>query len=75
MLQLVRSCVQKEHLKLPSLFIKKIAFVRDYASIPSLTLPVHIHLEARALVVGRTVIDVAYSHFRPVSIGGLTANQ
>lgn len=61
--------------KSPSFFIKKIEFVRDYASILSLTLPIHVHFEARALVVGRTIIDVAYSHFRPVSIGGLTASQ
>jgi hypothetical protein len=53
--------------KSPSLFIKKIDFVQDYADIDSFTFPVHIHSEAQARVVGRAIVDIYYSDYHPVS--------
>ena len=52
--------------KSPSLFIKKIEFVQDYADIDSFTLPVHIHSEAQARIVGRAIVDIYHSDYHPV---------
>jgi hypothetical protein len=53
--------------KSPSLFIKKIEFVQNYADIDSFTLPVHIHSEAQARIVGRAIVDIDYSDYHVVS--------
>jgi hypothetical protein len=53
--------------KSPSLFIKKIDFVQDYADIDSFTFPVHIHSEAQARIVGRAIVDIYYSDYHPGS--------
>jgi len=53
--------------KSPSLFIKRIEFLQDYADIDSFTLPVHIHSEARTRLVGRVIVDVYHSDYQPVS--------
>lgn len=53
--------------KSPSLFVKKVEFVQDFADINSFTFPVHIHSEAQARVVGRTVVDIYDTDYRPVS--------
>ena len=53
--------------KSPSLFVKKIEFVQDYADVDSFTFPVHIHSEAQARIVGRTVVDIYYSDYHAVS--------
>jgi hypothetical protein len=53
--------------KSPSLFVKKLEFVQDYADIGPFTFPVHIHSEAQARIVGRTVVDVYHSDYQPVS--------
>jgi len=53
--------------KSPSLFIKKIDFVQDYADIGPFTFPVHIHSEASARIVGRAVVDVYQRDYQPVS--------
>jgi len=53
--------------KSPSIFIKKIEFMQDYADINSFTFPVHIHSEAQARIVGRAVVDIYNSDYRPVS--------
>ena len=52
--------------KSPSIFVNKIDFVQDYADINGFTLPTHIHTEAKAALVGRTVIDIVNSDCRPV---------
>ena len=52
--------------KSPSLFIKKIEFVQDYADIDSFTFPVHIHSEAQARIVGRAIVDIYHSDYHPV---------
>jgi hypothetical protein len=51
----------------PSLFIKKLEFVQDYADIGTFTFPVHIHSEARARIVGRTIVDVYQRDYQPVA--------
>jgi len=53
--------------KSPSLFIKKIDFVQDYADIGPFTFPVHIHSEARARIVGRAIVDVYQRDYEPVT--------
>lgn len=53
--------------KSPSLFIKKIDFVQDYADIGPFTLPVHIHSEATARIVGRAIVDVYQRDYQPVA--------
>jgi hypothetical protein len=53
--------------KSPSLFVKKIDFVQDYADIDLFTLPVHIHSEAQARIVGRAVLDIYYSDYHILS--------
>jgi hypothetical protein len=53
--------------KSPSLFIKKIDFVQDYADIGPFTLPVHVHSEATARIVGRTIVDVYQRDYQPIA--------
>jgi hypothetical protein len=53
--------------KSPSLFIKKIDFVQDYADIGPFTFPVHLHSEASARIVGRAIVDVYQSDYQPVA--------
>ena len=51
----------------PSLFIKKVDFVQDYADIGPFTLPVHVHSEATARIVGRAIVDVYQRDYQPVA--------
>jgi len=53
--------------KSPSLFVKKIDFVQDYADIGPFTFPVHIHSEATARIVGRAIVDVYQRDYQPVA--------
>jgi hypothetical protein len=53
--------------KSPSFFVKKIEFVQDYTDIGNFTFPTHIHSEARARVIGRTVVDIYHRDYQPVS--------
>jgi hypothetical protein len=52
--------------KSPSFFVSHIQFVQDYGDFESFTLPVHIHSEARARLVGRTIIDITHTNYMPV---------
>ena len=54
--------------KSPSFFVSHIQFVQDYDDFDSFTLPVHVHSEARARLVGRTIIDITHSHYVPVPV-------
>jgi hypothetical protein len=58
----------------PSLFVKRLEFVQDYADIDSFTFPVHIHSEAQARVVGRTVVDIYEQDYQPVSVNATQAS-
>ena len=53
--------------KSPSIFIKNIDFVQDYADFGSFTFPVHMHSEAKARLVGRVIVDIFHRDYRPVS--------
>ena len=52
--------------KSPSFFVRKIEFVQDYADVGNFTFPVHIHSEAVARVIGRTVVDIYHRDYQPV---------
>jgi hypothetical protein len=54
--------------KSPSFFVNHIQFVQDYEDFDSFTLPVHVHSEARARLVGRTIIDITHTHYVPVPV-------
>jgi hypothetical protein len=53
--------------KSPSMFVKKIEFVQDYQDIGPFTLPVHMHSEATARIVGRAVVDVYQRDYQPIA--------
>jgi hypothetical protein len=44
--------------KAPSLFLKTVQFVQDYADFGDFTFPVHLHSFARTRVIGSAVVDV-----------------
>jgi len=54
--------------KSPSLFVKRVEFVQDYADVNSFTFPVHIHSEAQTRLVGRTVVDIYEQDYQPVTV-------
>lgn len=53
--------------KSPSFFVKKVEFVQDYADVNGFTLPTHVHSEAVARIVGRTVVDIYQRDYQPVA--------
>jgi hypothetical protein len=53
--------------KSPSLFIKDIDFVQDYADINSFTFPVHMHSQAKARIIGHVIVDVDHRDYRPIT--------
>lgn len=53
--------------KSPSLFVKKIDFVQDFSDINGFTLPVYMHSEAKAALVGRTVVDITNRDYQPLA--------
>jgi hypothetical protein len=57
----------------PSLFVKEIEFVQDYADLGPFTFPVHVHSEARARLVGRTIVDMYHRDYQPVANATETA--
>src|SRR5581483_2307890 len=61
--------------KSPSFFVRKIEFVQDYADVGAFTFPVHIHSEAQARLVGRTVVDIYQRDYEPVSSSPVAAQQ
>ena len=54
--------------KSPSFFVKHIEFWQDYAEVQSFTLPVHIHSEAKARLVGRTIVDITHRDYQPIPV-------
>jgi len=61
--------------KSPSFFIKKIEFVQQYADFGSFTFPVHIHSEAMARLVGRTIVDIDQRDYQPTLLNVQSAHQ
>jgi len=58
--------------KSPSIFLKQVEFVQDYEDVDTFTLPVHMHSDAQARIVGRVVVDIVYSDYQ-VSSGTVQA--
>jgi hypothetical protein len=58
--------VEGHVVKSPSLFVKKIEFVQEYADFNGFTLPVHMHTEAKATMVGRTIVDIVNHDYQPL---------
>ena len=50
--------VEGQPVRSPSFFVKGLRFVQDYADFGRFTFPVHIHSEAKARIVGRTIVDI-----------------
>jgi len=52
--------------KSPSFFVKHIEFLQEFADVQSFTLPIHLHSEAKARMVGRTIVDIVHRDYQPV---------
>jgi hypothetical protein len=61
--------------KSPSFFVKHIEFWQDYSEVESFTLPTHIHSEAKARIVGRTIVDMVHRDYRPVPAAASQADS
>ncbi len=59
--------VEGSVVKSPSFFVKKIEFVQDYTDVGNFTFPAHIHSDAIARVIGRTVVDIYHRDYQPVT--------
>lgn len=59
--------------KSPSVFLSKIRLEQDYADFGPFTLPVHVHSEAKASIVGKTIIDVYHRDYQVVPSAVQTA--
>ena len=53
-----------EFVKSPSIFVKRIVFVRDYELRDGLSLPARIHGVVETRLVGRAELDIRFSGFR-----------
>lgn len=58
--------VEGRVVKSPSLFVKKIDFIQDYADVNGFTFPVRMHSEAKAALVGRTLVDIENRDYQPI---------
>jgi hypothetical protein len=54
--------------KSPSFFVKKLEFAQDYTDIGNFTFPSHMHSEAKARVVGRTIVDISHRNYQPIAL-------
>ena len=54
--------------KSPSLFVKKIEFVQDYAEYGPFSLPVHIHSVAKTRLVGQAVVEIYHSGYQAKTV-------
>jgi hypothetical protein len=54
--------------KSPSLFVKKIEFVQDYADYGPFSLPVHVHSVAKTRLVGRAVVEIYHSGYQAKTV-------
>jgi len=59
--------------KSPSLFIKDINFVQDYADVDSFTFPVRMHSQAKARIIGRVIVDVVHRDYRAIPTSEIAA--
>ena len=61
--------------KSPSFFVKRIEFVQEYADFGPFTLPVHIHSEATARLVGRAIVDIYHRDYQPAAVNVQSAHE
>jgi hypothetical protein len=54
--------------KSPSLFVKKIEFVQDYAEYGPFSLPVYLHSVANTRLVGRAVVEINHSGYQAKTV-------
>jgi hypothetical protein len=54
--------------KSPSFFVKRLEFAQDYTDVGNFTFPAHMHSEAKARVVGRTIVDISHRDYQPVAV-------
>ncbi len=59
--------------KSPSIFVRKMEFVQDYAEVAGFMLPAHIHSVAKVRIIGRTVVDIFHKDYRPKTAEAATA--
>jgi hypothetical protein len=59
--------VEGSVVKSPSFFIKKLDFMQDYIDVAGFTLPTHMHSEALARIIGRTIVDIYQDNYQPES--------
>lgn len=52
-----------QFVKSPSVFVRRIAFVRDYATREGVSIPVYIHGAVESRLVGRAELDIRFSNF------------
>jgi hypothetical protein len=52
--------------KSPSVFVSRIEFVQEFADVNGFTLPVHLHTEAKARLIGKTVVDIENRDYQPM---------
>lgn len=60
--------------KSPSLFIKKIDFVQDYAQVGDFNLISHVHSEADTRLVGRAIVDISHDDYVVQSVATMQAD-
>ena len=58
--------VEGSVVKSPSFFVKRIEFMQEFADVQSFTLPIHMHSEAKARIVGRAIVDIVHRDYQPV---------
>ncbi len=51
--------------KSPSIFIRKMEFVQDYAEVAGFVFPTHIHSVAKVRIIGRTIVDIFHRDYQP----------
>jgi hypothetical protein len=56
--------------KSPSIFIKKLEFVQDYAEFAGFVLPTQLHSIAKVRIIGRTIVDVFHRDYQPTPAQG-----
>jgi hypothetical protein len=54
--------------KSPSIFLRKMDFVQDYAEVAGFMLPTHIHSVAKVRIIGRTVVDIFHRDYQPKTV-------
>lgn len=56
--------------KSPSIFLRKMEFVQDYAEVAGFMLPAHIHSVAKVRIIGQTIVDIFHRDYQPKAADG-----